>query len=186
MLFRVSVAPLAYRWSQSEFVRAWEAGALDHRVELVNGEVWPAVVGTWHGVTVGQVIGMLPREGVPITTETLPTGDSLPDPDCWVQRAGSSPTGKIGVRLSRWDPNDVLLVVEVSDETIPADLEIKAKLYGTAGYSLYWVVTPEAIYEHTQPMAGGYRTRTAYKLSERIPVGYADTDLGVSDLVQRD
>lgn len=30
-------AALAYRWSQSEFVRAWEAGAFDHRVELING-----------------------------------------------------------------------------------------------------------------------------------------------------
>jgi hypothetical protein len=31
---------LAYRWSRSEFVRAWEAGAFDHRVEFVEGEIW--------------------------------------------------------------------------------------------------------------------------------------------------
>jgi hypothetical protein len=186
MVFVVSVAPLAYRWSQSEFVRAFEAGAFDHRVELVGGEVWPVVIGTWHGVTVGQVIGLLPRQGARITTETLPTGDSLPDPDCWVRRAGSNPIGRIGTRLSRWDPKDVLLVVEVSDETILADLEIKARLYGTAGYPVYWFVTPDAIFEHAQPMAGGYRTRTAYKLGERIPVAYAGTDLAVADLLQQD
>ena len=40
-----TVAP--YRWSVSEFLRAWEAGAFDNRVELINGEVWPVVIGDW-------------------------------------------------------------------------------------------------------------------------------------------
>lgn len=36
----------------AEIVReAWEAGAFDHRVELVEGEVWPVVIGDWHGET---------------------------------------------------------------------------------------------------------------------------------------
>jgi Uma2 family endonuclease len=43
----------------------------------------------------------------------------------------------------------VLLVVEVADETLIQDLNVKAKLYGQAGYPVYWVVTQEAIYEHT-------------------------------------
>jgi hypothetical protein len=174
---------LAYQWSQSEFIRAWEAGAFDHRVELVEGEIWPVVIGSWHGDTVGQLLALLPRSEVRVTTATLPTGGSLPDPDCWVRRAGADPIGTIGSRLSIWDASDVLLVVEVTDETTIQDLNVKVKLYGHAGYPIYWVVTQEVIYVHTDPISTGYRTRVEYLHGERIPVPYASTDLAVDDLI---
>lgn len=174
---------LAYRWSQSEFVRAWEAGAFDHRVELVEGEIWPVVIGSWHGDTVGQLLALLPRSGVRVTTATLPTGESLPDPDCWVRRADADPIGTVGSRLSVWAAADVLLVVEVADDTAIQDLNAKAKLYGQAGYPVYWVVTQEAIYEHSEPISNGYRTRVEYGRGERIPVRYAGADLAVEDLI---
>jgi putative restriction endonuclease len=174
---------LAYHWSQSEFVRASDAGAFDHRVELVEGEIWPVVIGSWRGETVGQLIAVLPRAGVKVSTATLPTGESLPDPDCWVRRAGATPIGTVGTRLSVWQAADVLLVVEVSDETTIHDLNVKANVYGQAGYPVYWVVTQEAIYEHTGPITGGYRTRVEYRPGERIPVPYAGTDLAVEDLI---
>jgi hypothetical protein len=104
---------LTYRWSQAEFVRASEAGAFDHRVELIEGEIWPVVIGSWHGDTMGQLLALLPRSGVRVTTATLPTGESLPDPDCWARRAEAAPIGTIGSRLSVWDAADVLLVVEL-------------------------------------------------------------------------
>lgn len=174
---------LVYQWSQSEFVRAWEAAAFDHRVELVEGEIWPVVIDSWHGDTVGQILALLPRSGARVTTATLPTGESLPDPDCWVRRADADPIGTVGSRLSVWDASDVLLVVEVADETLIQDLNVKAKLYGQAGYPVYWVVTQEAIYEHTGPMSTGYRTRVEYLHGERIPVPYTATDLAIDDLI---
>jgi hypothetical protein len=182
----MSEAALAYPWSRSEFVRASEAGAFDHRVELVNGEVWPVVIGSWHGDTVGQVMAAMPRTGVRVTTATLPTGDSLPDPDCWIRRADTQPVGSVGSRLSVWAPDDVLLVVEVSDETMLQDLEIKARLCGGAGYAVYWVVTRDAIYEHTIPNSRGYRTRVEYRPGDSIPVPYAEAELSVTDLIAPD
>jgi Uma2 family endonuclease len=177
---------LAYKWSQSEFMRASEANAFDHRVELVEGEIWPVVIGSWHGDTVGQLLASLPRAGVRVTTATLPTGGSLPDPDCWVRRGDAEPIGAIGSRLSVWDAADVLLVVKVADETTIQDLNVKARLYGQAGYPVYWVVTQEAIYEHTGPIATGYRTRVEYLRGERIPVGYASAELAVDELIVSD
>lgn len=174
---------LAYRWSQSEFLRAWEAGAFDHRVELVEGEIWPVVIGSWHGDTVGQLLASLPRSGVRVTTANLPTSGSLPDPDCWVRRGDAEPVGTVGSRLSVWDARDVLLVVEVADETTIQDLNVKARLYGQAGYPVYWVVTQDAVYEHTGPGTAGYRTRVEYRRGERIPVGYAAAEIEVDDLV---
>lgn len=68
-----------YRWSVSEFLRAWEAEAFDHRVELIEGELWPVVIGDWHGRLVGTVIGaLLSNGGGEVTCTTLPSAGSLP------------------------------------------------------------------------------------------------------------
>jgi Putative restriction endonuclease len=179
----VSEAALIYRWSRDEFVRAWEAGVFDHRVELVEGEVWPVVIGPWHGKTTMRVARALPDAGGEVTSATLPAGDSLPDPDCWVLRAGAEPSESIGARLVAWRPEDVLLVVEVADETVLQDLGVKARLYGRAGYGVYWVVTQDVIYEHTEPTPDGYRVRVEHRRGDRIPVRYAGAELGVDDLL---
>jgi hypothetical protein len=176
-----TVAP--YRWSVSEFLRAWEAGAFDNRVELINGEVWPVVIGDWHGTTIARVVRRLPDEGVEITAATLPSGDSLPDPDCWVRREGAQPIGQLGTRLSRWAPEDVLLVVEVSDDTVVADLNVKARIYGSAGWPVYWVAAPDEIYVHTEPSDAGYLKRAIYRRGTLLPVAYAGTEVAVDDLL---
>ena len=62
-----------------------------------------------------------------------------------------------------------------------ADLTVKAKIYGTAGWPVYWVVTPEAVNEHVEPQRGGYGTRNEYRRGQRVPVHCADTDLAVDD-----
>jgi hypothetical protein len=172
-----------YRWSVSEFVRAWEAGAFDHRVELIEGEVWPVVSGDWHGEMVFRLAKFLPTEGVRITSSTIPSGNSLPDPDCWVRRQDAEPLGQLGTRLSHWRPEDVLLVVEISDDTVVADLNIKSRVYGSAGWPVYWVVTTETIYEHTEPHSAGYRVRREYRRGDRLPIRYADTEVAVDDLL---
>ncbi len=175
---------LRYRWTRDEFVRAWEADAFDRRVELIEGEVWEVSIGPWHGDVTGQLIRALPDGGVKVTMATLPSGQSLPDPDCWVRRADATPTESIGRRLAAWPPDDVLLVVEVSDDSVNQDLGVKSKIYARAGYGVYWVVTADAIYEHTTPTPEGYRERITYRPGERIPVPYANSELDVAALMQ--
>ncbi|MBO0869559.1 MAG: Uma2 family endonuclease [Micromonosporaceae bacterium] len=173
----------AGRWSREEFLRAWEAGQFEHRVELIDGEVWPVSIGRWHGPTTIEVSAALRDPSVVVTTETLPSGDSLPDPDCWVRRRGAVPTGQAGDRIDTWAPVDVLLVVEVSKETVIRDLHVKSRLYGNAGWPVYWVVTQKLIYEHTEPHEQGYRTRVEYPPGSKIPVRYTNTELSVDDLI---
>ena len=145
-----------YRWDVDSFLRAHEAGVFDGRVELVDGEVWRVVLGTWPGTTTWRVGLRLTGQGV-LTNETLVGGGSLPDPDVWVRGAEARPVEVVGRRLSRWDPADVLLVVEVSVETVQEDLTVKARLYGSAGWQRYWVVVRDGVHEHTEPYAEGYR-----------------------------
>ncbi len=118
-----------------------------------------------------------------MTTATLPSGESLPDPDCWVLREKAESVDTLGAKLELWAPADVLLVVEVSDETLLADLAVKANIYGAAGWSVYWVVSKDAIYEHTEPTPAGYRTRIEYRRGDRLPIRYAETDILVDDLL---
>ncbi|WP_425394670.1 Uma2 family endonuclease [Actinoplanes rectilineatus] len=75
------------------------------------------------------------------------------------------------------------MVVEVADETLLHDLNVKTRLYGSAGYPVYWVVTREQIFEHTEPIATGYRRRVEYRPGDRIPVTYAGIDVLVDDLL---
>lgn len=178
-------APIPFTWGLPDFVAAWESGRFeDQRVELVDGEVWPVVIGRWHGRTQGRVIRALPNGSFEVTTASLPSGDSLPDPDCWVLRPGAEPVESIGRRLARWAAEDVGLVVEVADETIDMDLGRKALLYSRAGYPCYWTVTQDGIYVHTDPTPSGYVHRVLYRAGERVPVPYApDVGLDVAELI---
>lgn len=172
-----------YRWSATDFLRAHDAGAFDGHVELVEGEVWPVVVGDWHGEAVFRIASALDRDGVVVTSSTLPSGDSLPDPDCWVRRREARARGQLGQRLSLWRPDDVLLVVEVSDDSLFADLTVKARVYGSAGYPVFWVVSPEKVYVHTEPIPGGYAQRAEFLFGDDVPVPYADVELAVDALL---
>jgi putative restriction endonuclease len=161
----------------AEFLRAWEAGVFEGRTELVDGQVWPVPIGTWHGDTAAKVLRALPNDEHLVSTALLPTADSLPDPDCWVRRATAQPTTQLSERVSAWSATDVLLVVEIADETLDQDLGPKANLYARAGYPCYWGVTHDGVYVHTDPTPAGYRTRVLYPPTDRLPVPYANVQL---------
>ena len=77
----------------------------------------------------------------------------------------------------------MLLVVEVSDETLLADLTTKARVSGSAGWPVSWVVSPDAVYVHTHPHASGYGQRFGYRLSQPVPGPDSDDDLPVTELI---
>lgn len=176
-------AALQYPWTTREFLRAWEAGVFEQRVELVDGEVWPVPIGLWHGDTTARLMRSLPNDRFVVTTSSLPTSGSVPDPDCWVRAAGAAPAAAVSPRLVAWRPEDVLLVVEVADETVEADLGVKARLYAAAGYQVYWVATRDGIVEHTDPGLVGYGTVRTFGAGTEIPVRHAGSALLVADLL---
>lgn len=178
----MTTAATAYRWRLEEFIRAWEADVFVARAELVDGEVWPVSIGTWHGDTAARVLRALPNGDHQVTTSSLPTGSSLPDPDCWVRPASAQPRRRLSDRVCEWSPADVVLVVEVADETLEQDLGAKSVLYARAGYRCYWVVTHEGVYEHTDPTEVGYQVRHLRRPGESLNV-YAGREIAVADLV---
>lgn len=77
----------------------------------------------------------------------------------------------------------MLLVVEVSDETVAEDLSIKARLYGAAGYAVYWVLTRDTLYEHTQPVGDGYLSVVRHLRGDEVALPYSGTTVSVADLL---
>jgi hypothetical protein len=152
-------------------------------VELVDGALWPVPIGSWHGDTAGRVVRALPNDGFVVTMSSLPTGSSVPDPDCWVRPALATPAATVSGRLSAWRHEDVLLVVEVSDETVEADLTIKADLYAAAGYGAYWVVTWQDVHTHSDASANDYQRVELAAPSDRVTVPNTDVSIPVAALI---
>ncbi|MGH9042082.1 MAG: Uma2 family endonuclease [Acidimicrobiia bacterium] len=175
-----------WSWSEEAFIRAWEAGVFgDQRVEMVQGEVWPVSIGPWHGIVAARLIRALPEDGWQVTLATLPAVGSLPDPDAWVMRRGAEPVSRLGEtgRLARWSPADVALVVEISDTSLFVDTEVKSKVYGAAGYPVYWVLHRGGAEVFTDPFEAGYRRRDHVPNDGELPVPYANVRLAVADIL---
>ncbi len=180
----MSVELQQHHWSTEGFLRAWEAGGFDDaRVEMVDGEVWPVSIGDWHGDTNGLAFRLLPNSAFRVTSQSLVMPTSVTDPDLWVRRADAQPQRMASRRMAVWDPADVLLVVEVSDETLAGDLTTKARVYGAAGFAVYWVIEREGVHVHTDPSPFGYRTVHRYWPGDRLPVPYVDAEIDVTALV---
>lgn len=173
-----------HRWTLQEFLAAWDAGVFGKRTELLDGEVWDVAIGAWHAATTGSVIRALPNGAVRIMAGSLVAGESLPEPDCWVRRSDAEPIAQLSRRMSRWASSDVLLVVEVSDETVDYDLGRKADMYAQAGMPHYWCVTRHGIYAHSGPGPHGYTTRRLHGPDDGVAVPYASgTTIDVADLI---
>jgi Uma2 family endonuclease len=117
----------------------------------------------------------------PITTD-----DSEPEPDAVILR------GQRRDYVARKPkPEDVALVIEVADATLPQDRTIKKRLYAAAGIAVYWIINlPNKQLEvYTNPTASAepdYGEQRIYRASERVPVvvdGRSIATIPVSDLL---
>jgi Uma2 family endonuclease len=129
------------RWTVEDYHRMIEAGILDDRpVELLQGEIIDmSPEGPFHHylnmsgakyLTFRLGERALISEGHPITLS-----DSEPEPDIAVIRLPDT------LYLTRHPyPEDIYLLVEISDSTLAKDLGVKRKLYAAAGIREYWVI----------------------------------------------
>jgi Uma2 family endonuclease len=131
------------RFTIAEYHRLIDLGFLseDDRVELIRGELMQmAAKGTLHSVCNTKLFGELSRlvgdRAVVRGQEPiiLPT-DSEPEPDIAIAR------GLADDYLSAHpQPENILLVIEVSDSSLDYDQNTKLALYAEDGISHYWIV----------------------------------------------
>jgi Uma2 family endonuclease len=164
MSARVENAYRRHRLTVADYHRMGEAGVFAHeaRVELIEGEVIDmAPIGSRHAGTVSLLIARfgacLGEHGIlwpqnPVVLDSR----SEPQPDFAILR----PRGDF-YRLSHPRPNDILLLIEVSETTLRYDQEVKLRLYARAAIPEVWIVDLESsvLLVYTEPDGEIYSKR---------------------------
>ena len=143
-----------WRFTVHDYHRMGEAGILheDDRVELIQGElVQMTAIGTRHFSCVNRlnrlmVLNFGDEAIVSVQNPVRLNEYNEPQPDVTVIRTRD-------YRESLPMPEDVLLLIEVSDTTLAYDRGIKLPLYARAGIGEVWIVNlpGEIIERHTGP-----------------------------------
>lgn len=157
----MSVQVLRRYFSVGDYYTMAAAGLFkeDDRVELIEGEVIEMnPIGSRHAACVGRLTELL--RSLPLEVAIL-----------WVQNPVqvndySEPVPDVTLLKRRDDfyaqanpgPDDVLLLIEVSDSTLEYDRQIKVPLYARGGIPEVWLVNlpGEVIEIYSRPSGGEY------------------------------
>lgn len=166
------------RFTTSEFMAMADAGAFpDMRIELVQGELErmnPPM--SEHAFGQGDVIWRLGAavSGLDDRHVCGEVGIDLGDDTvraCDAAVVNRRPSGRCLLR-----PQDLLLVVEIADESVDRDLGPKRFDYAKAGVAYYWVVDVGArsVTVMSEPGAGDYASRHIVRFGEPLAVPGTD------------
>ena len=167
------------RFTVDEYYAMGEAGILteDDRVELIDGVIVEmAPVGSRHvGVVNGfnraftEAVGR--RAVVQVQSPIRLDDGTEPQPDLalLLERADLYASGHAG-------PQDVLLLIEVSDSSVDYDRNEKLPRYARAGIPEVWLtLLPEDVVEsHTEPTENGYRVTRRFRAGDVLRPGCFD------------
>lgn len=177
------------RFTVHEYHRMAEAGILheDDRIELIDGElVEMTAIGTRHFTCVNRLTHMMVGNAgddviVSIQNPVRLNEYSEPQPDVALIRARdyseSLPT-----------PDDVLLLIEVSDTTLAYDRGLKLSHYARAGIPEVWIadLTGHTLERYTVPSGDDYRhTERARKDETLASTTVPGLALRVNDVLSR-
>lgn len=135
--------------------------AEDDRVELLNGEVVKmSPIGSPHAACVDRLNRSLMRSVgvkaiVRIQNPIRVDDHSEPEPDVALVRPRAD-----DYSTSHPAPQEVFLLIEVSDTSIAVDRQVKLPLYARAGIAEVWLVDLAArcVEVYSQPAADGYQS----------------------------
>ena len=169
------IDPPRKQWTRAECQQLEQNGLFDQqRLELVEGELInkmgknrPHVITlVWMMKWLIQIFGIEfvnPETAINVSPEDNPTNE--PQPDLIVFK---KPSNLIISRNPR--PQELQLVIEVSDTSLHFDMTRKADLYARAGIVEYWVldVAGRKLFVHREPQLGKYQSVTEYSEQESV------------------
>ena len=171
-----------HRMSVADYHRAFEAGALSGKVELLRGLVVNKMAKSPLHEFVSQKLMLLLLVLVPKAFQVRREGpltlrDSEPEPDLSVVRG----------QPEDWTaahPATAQLVVEVAVTSAAVD-ESKAEIYAEAGIPEYWLVraVERTVDIYTEPMNGGYRFQLTLTAEDMLQsVSLPDVVFPIADI----
>lgn len=154
-----------HRLTRRDYYRMGEAGILrdDDRVELLEGQVIDmSPIGPRHALVTQNltellVKGFADRAGVRCQMPVVLDDGSEPQPDFALVRRRWR-----GYPLTHPAPDDVFLLIEVSDSSLGFDRVVKLPLYARAGIREVWIVdlTTDRVLIYRKPAGGVYGTES--------------------------
>ena len=178
-----------WRFTVDDYYAMAEAGILTHdeRVELVNGEIVEmSPIGKRHRSSVyalGHLLSLQLGDRAIVGVQNAVHLDNCREfqPDVTILKSSddfylSSPPG----------PDDVLLLIEVSDSSLSYDRDVKLSLYAGAGIREFWIVNiPDGVVEvYADPSEDEYQTRLVFGAEDNIsPSAFPDISLSVNRIV---
>ena len=178
-----------YRFTVDQYHRMAEAEIFhpECRVELVDGDIFEmSPIGSWHAGVVNVlahrlISGLGDRAVVHVQNPTELDAYSEPQPDIMLLKPRTD-----FYRNSHPGPEDALLLIEVSDTSLPHDRGRKLRLYARARVPEVWIVNrrADAIDIFRQPSPEGYRAVSQAHRGEGLsPEAFPDLRLSVSDIL---
>ena len=183
-----TAAPTRRRFTVDEFYAMVKAGILaeDERVELLNGEIFAmAPMGAAHADITDLFddffkSSLRGRARVPVQGPLRVDDNTLLFPDLSVLRLRSD------YRRHLPEPEDVLLLIEVSDSSLRRDRETKLSIYAAAGILEVWIANVPACHVEafSDPVHGVYQSRRIIPADGQIsPIAFPDVELTVGDFL---
>ncbi len=168
-----------------------ETGVLrpDARVELLDGEIIDmSPIGPFHGGVTNRLLRLftaVSQDQCVLTVQNPVRLDdhSEPQPDLMLLKPAADFYGKRHPR-----PEDVCLLVEVSDTTLTLDVRKKLPAYGRAGIAEVWIVNlnDETVEVYREPHFTGYGSKTVLGAGHKAtPLAFPDVTVDVTDLFKR-
>lgn len=178
-----------HRFTVDEYYRMAEVGLIPRgaRVELLDGQIVDMMpIGPFHSGVVNRLNALFLR---------INPGGWMVVPQNPVQlSANSEPQPDLMLVKSRPDfytrshpcPDDVFLVIEVSDSSLDFDRSEKLPIYGKAGIAELWIVNLQdrQIEVYRDPHFTGYGTTTIFREGDHAaPAAFPDAQISVADLL---
>jgi Uma2 family endonuclease len=173
------------RWTVAEVDRMVALGAIERpeRYELIEGAIVEKTSRNephWYGVTrptraLRHVFGL--DQDIVNQHPLKMLKESAPEPDVLVF------TGRA---IHRPRPEDVALVVEVSDTSLREDQGVKARIYARAGVRDYWVLdlVGRRLFVHRGPGPdGSWGSVVAFGEEETVRSRFAEGEVRIGDLL---
>lgn len=184
-----TAAVVRKRFTIGEYQQMAAVGVLDEddRVELIEGEIVEmSPLGPQPSACVTRLTELFYRIGNPSVTirvqDPIRLGDfSAPQPDVVIVNRRDD-------RYSRGhpEPEDVLLLVEVSESSLAYDRDVKLPLYARAGISEVWLVAllPQVLEVYRAPSEDGYGEKRTLRRGQLIaPAHLPDAELAVEHIL---
>jgi Uma2 family endonuclease len=176
-----------HRWTVAEYHRMAEVGLLneDSRVELIDGEIIEmAPIGSAHGGNVNRFIRLFSKVVgdkaiVAAQNPVVLSGYAEPQPDISILRWRAD-----DYEQSNPHPEDVLLLIEVSDSTLRYDRDVKIPLYAKNGVPEVWLldIQNRQLEIYREPINGQYRQRDCRRTGQIAPILCPDAVIDLAEL----